>query len=327
MNPRVGIIGAGLIGAKRARALGSTARLLAVADQQKDRAKDLASRYSADVEDSGSALIARDDLDIVIVCAYHSALADLGIRALASGKHVLVEKPGGTRPEEMRALEAAASKAGKTAAIGFNHRFHPALSAARERVHSGNYGPVLYLRGRYGHGGRPGYEKEWRANPALSGGGELLDQGIHLIDLCQWIAGPFELKHGHVQNFFWSMPVEDNAFLLLRSPDQKRIAQIHASWTEWKNCFELEIFCERAKLQVTGLGGSYGTEQLKVYTMKPELGPPDLEETQFPGEDRSWELEWAAFLARIAGKPSELAKPAETAQALAIVQSCYGRSS
>ena len=102
-------------------------------------------------------------------------------------------------------------------AIGFNHRYHRAFRKAREIFDSGALGEMMFVRGRYGHGGRPGYDKEWRAVPELSGGGELIDQGMHLIDLARWFLGDFEKVQGHIATYFWNMPVEDNGFLLLRT--------------------------------------------------------------------------------------------------------------
>src|SRR5208282_2849830 len=108
--------------------------------------------------------------------------------------------------------------------VGFNHRYHPSFIKAREIFDSGVMGELMFVRARYGHGGRIGYDREWRANPKLAGGGELMDQGVHLIDLCRWIGGEFNFQWGEVKTFFWDMPVEDNGFLYLKSPDQKRSA-------------------------------------------------------------------------------------------------------
>ena len=114
--------------------------------------------------------------------------------------------------------------------VGYNHRFHPALRKAREIVDSGASGPLMFLRGRYGHGGRKGYDREWRADPKLSGGGELIDQGVHLIDLASWFLGEFPTVEGHAATYFWDMKVDDNAFLSLRTaggPDGVAPRQLH----------------------------------------------------------------------------------------------------
>jgi predicted dehydrogenase len=205
-----------------------------------------------------------------------------------------VEKPGAINAHEMESVIAVAQIRHRVVKVGFNHRFHPAFIKARQIVDSGLLGEMMFLRGRYGHGGRLGYESEWRANPSISGGGELIDQGMHLIDLSLWFLGDFPFVEGHLSTYFWDMPVEDNAFMLLRSTTGK-VAWLHASWTEWKNCFCFEIAGRFGKLQIDGLGGSYGVEQLAYYQMKPEMGPPETTIWQYPGADSSWAAEWLDF--------------------------------
>ena len=152
----------------------------------------------------------------------------------------------------------------------------------------------MFVRGRYGHGGRLGYEREWRARPELSGGGELIDQGMHLLDLCYWLLGPLPLHSALVRTNYWDMPVDDNAVLTLAESGDRRApwATFHVSCSEWKNEFALEIYCRTAKLQVLGLVRSYGTQKLRIWRMRPELGPPDLEEIEYAPEDVSWAAEW-----------------------------------
>src|SRR5262245_21335146 len=271
---RVAIVGCGLIGYKRARALGEC-RLVAVADPRLDRARQLAGQFpGCDAGAAWQEIVGRDDVDAVIVSTTNDALAAVTLAAVRHGKHVLVEKPAARDAAELRPVVEAARAAGVTVKVGFNHRFHPALRKAKELFDAGAVGPLMYLRGRYGHGGRLGYDREWRADPAVAGGGELLDQGVHLIDLARWFAGEFTEVSGHVGTFFWDMPVEDNGFLLLRTA-QGQTAWLHASCTEWKNLFCFEVFGRDGKLQIDGLGGSYGTERLSFYRMRPEMGPPD----------------------------------------------------
>jgi predicted dehydrogenase len=155
----------------------------------------------------------------------------------------------------------------------------------------------MHLRARYGHGGRLGYEREWRAEPARSGGGELIDQGMHLLDLTHWLAGPLPLHSALLRTEFWHMPVEDNAALILGEAQSRTEpwAMLHVSWTEWKNLFSLEAYCRTAKIQVDGLVRSYGSQRLTIYRMSPELGPPEVEEVAYSDEDQSWGREWVSF--------------------------------
>ena len=159
----------------------------------------------------------------------------------------------------------------------------------------------MHLRGRYGHGGRLGYDREWRAEPARSGGGELIDQGMHLLDLTHWLAGPLPLHSALLRTHFWDTPVEDNAALILGEAQARTApwAMLHVTWTEWKNLFSLEIYCRTAKLQVDGLARSYGPQTLRIYRMSPELGPPELEEIAYRAEDLSWQREWEHFAAAL----------------------------
>ena len=151
------------------------------------------------------------------------------------------------------------------------------------------------MRARYGHGGRLGYESEWRARRAVSGGGELVDQGMHLLDLSYALLGPLPLHSALLRTAFWPMEVEDNAVVILGDRADGPWTMFHASWTEWKNLFSLEIFCRSAKLQVDGLARSYGAQRLTIYSMRPELGPPDVETTDFAADDESWRREWQEF--------------------------------
>jgi predicted dehydrogenase len=178
--------------------------------------------------------------------------------------------------------------------VGFNHRYHRAFRKARELVNAGALGELMFVRGQYGHGGRPGYDREWRADPRLSGGGELIDQGPHLIDLARWFLGDFTDIQGRADTFFWDMKVDDNAFLLLRTGDGKT-AFLHVSCTEWKNTFSFEIYGKIGKIKISGLGGSYGLEQIAFYRMLPSMGPPETTIWEYPMADDSWAVEFAEF--------------------------------
>jgi len=321
---RVAIIGCGLIGHKRARALDGH-RLVAAADPDFARAEQLASQHPgcaawADWRDA----VTRPDVDAIIISTTNDALAAVTHAAVRHGKHVLVEKPAARSAEELAPVVESARRAGVVVKVGFNHRFHPAFRKARELVDAGAIGPLLYARGRYGHGGRPGYDREWRADPAVAGGGELLDQGVHLIDLARWFLGDFTEVSGHVGTFFWKMPVEDNGFLLLRTA-AGQVAWLHASCTEWKNLFCFELFGRDGKLQIDGLGGSYGTERLAFYRMRPQMGPPETTIWEYPGEDGSWRAEFAHFVDCVEVGRRPLGTLDDALAVLDVVGRVYGR--
>jgi predicted dehydrogenase len=262
---------------------------------------------------------------LVIVATTNDALAPVARASIRAGKHVLVEKPAAVRAAELVSIEDAARKAGAVVKVGFNHRFHPAFQRARSIFEAGDIGPLMYVRGRYGHGGRIGYEREWRADPAIAGGGELLDQGVHLIDLARWFAGDFPHVSGHVATYFWDMPVEDNGFLWLTTASGQ-VAWLHASCTEWKNLFSFEIFGRVGKLQIDGLGGSYGVERLTWYRMLPAMGPPETTIWEYPGPDGSWRAEYLHLLEciRTGARPS--GDLADARAALEIVGRVYHRA-
>ena len=325
MALRVAIVGCGLIGQKRARALGD-ARLVAVTDARPERARALAGAHpGCAIEEDALACVGRPDVDVVFVSTTNDGLAAVTLMAVQHGKHVLVEKPAARNAAELAPVIEAARAAGVVVKVGFNHRFHPAFQQARALVDEGAIGPLLYVRGRYGHGGRLGYDKEWRANPAIAGGGELLDQGVHLIDLARWFLGDFSMVAGQADTFFWNMPVEDNGFLWLRTA-AGQVAWLHASCTEWKNLFCFEIFGRDGKLQIDGLGGSYGVERLSYYRMLPQMGPPETTIWEHPGEDRSWHEELTHFVECVAHNRVPVGGLEDARAALEVVGAVYRQS-
>ncbi len=318
------IIGCGLIGRKRAASL-APGQLRYACDLDASRAAALAASYpGAQAITEAAQAFADPAVDAVIVATLNATLAPLARAAALAGKHVLVEKPGALNAAELRAVQAAAATTGVQVRIGYNHRFHPALLKARELADAGVLGPMMFLRGRYGHGGRTGYDREWRANPALSGGGELIDQGVHLIDLAGWFLGDFATIEGHATTYFWDMPVDDNAFLSLRTT-AGQTAWLHVSCTEWKNMFSLELYGRDAKISIDGLGGSYGPEKCTYYKMLPQMGPPETTVFEFPAGDNSWKLELAAFESDIrAGVPTR--QLPDAIRTLEIVEHVYRSS-
>jgi predicted dehydrogenase len=321
---RVAIVGCGLIGDKRAAALRPQDQLVGATDPVAERAEALASRYGGQACPGIDELL-RLEPDVVVVATTHDQLAPMAVRALAGGAHVLVEKPAGLGTAQIEQLIQVAEQAGRVAKVGFNHRFHPAISELAAEVHSGRHGELMHLRARYGHGGRVGYDREWRAQPARSGGGELVDQGMHLLDLTHWIAGPLPLHSALLRTQFWDTEVEDNAALILGAADDRRApwAMLHVTWTEWKNTFSIEVYCRTAKLQIDGLVRSYGTQKLRIYRMRPELGPPDMEERSYPDEDESWAAEWEHTAGAIASGGPVLGSLQDALYAWSRVEDAY----
>jgi predicted dehydrogenase len=325
MGLKVAIIGCGLIGQKRASALGA-AELTVACDAVPERASALARTVNnCTAEVDWEEVVTRPSIDIVIVATTHDLLAPIAAAAAANGKHVLIEKPGARAAAELDCVAKAAARTGALVRVGFNHRYHRAFRKAREVFDSGVLGPLMFVRGRYGHGGRIGYDKEWRSRPEISGGGELIDQGMHLIDLARWFLGEFVNVQGSVATYFWDMPVEDNGFLLLETA-QGQTAFLHASCTEWKNLFSLEIYGRNGKLEINGLGGSYGTERLAHYEMLPRMGPPPTTIWEYPMADDSWYSEFQDFLEdiRLGRQPDPGIAAAQAA--LRVVETVYAKA-
>ena len=325
---RVGIVGCGLIGGKRAAALGED-EVVGAFDVRGEAAEALVAEHGGRAVGDLDTLLALEP-DVVVVATSHDELAGAAVRALEAGAHVLLEKPAGVSVAQVAAVADAASRAGRLVKVGFNHRFHPGLARAAAEVRSGRWGEVLHVRGRYGHGGRPGYDREWRAQPARSGGGELIDQGMHLIDLCHWLLGPLPLHSALLRTQFWDTPVDDNAALLLGETGSRTApwATLHVSWTEWKNLFSLEVYCRTAKLHVEGLVRSYGPQTLRIYAMSPELGPPDAKEVAYGPEDVSWRAEWENLRGAVeAEDPGRLVGGLGDARyAWSVVEAAYERA-
>ena len=321
----VGIIGCGLIGLKRAKAVPASDELIACADVSLDRAQALARSSGAKAVTEWRIITDDPAIDVVIVATPHDSLAEITLAAVEAGKHVLVEKPAARFASELDPVLAARDRKRVQVHVGFNHRYHRSLRKAKEVVSSGALGELMFIRGRYGHGGRVGYEKEWRAKPAVSGGGELIDQGPHLIDLSRWFLGEFTHVVGRAETYFWKMPVDDNGFMLLRT-ERNQVAFLHVSCTEWKNLFSMEIYGRNGKLDLSGLGGSYGVERLTWYKMLPEMGPPETYSWEYPMADNSWNVETETFLDDVRAGRRDSCGLEDAIAALKVVETIYERS-
>ena len=323
--PRVALIGCGLVGQKRFNNL-PPGTITMACDVNLERAAKLASQSrGCEFTDSVEKAVRAPNVDAVMIATLNASLAPIACQAAQAGKHVLVEKPGAIRVKELEMLERLANERHILVRVGYNHRYHPAFLKAREIFDSGALGPILFVRARYGQGGRIGYDREWRADPKLSGGGELIDQGVHLIDLAGIFLGEFTIVEGHAATYFWDMAVDDNAFLSLRNA-QGQTAWLHASCTEWKNLFSFEIYGRNGKLHMEGLGGSYGMERLSYYKMLPEMGPPETVVYEYPRGDESWKIEMAEFFEDIRLKRAPVPGLKEAKAALEVVERIYARS-
>ena len=321
---RVGIIGCGLIGRKRALALEKNDVIVACCDTNKEVGKKFSEDFDCKFYNKYIDLLANTNCDIIIVAVINKNAQKIVSNSLKMGRNVLIEKPMGINYKESKKMLNDATNSKKTLKVGFNHRFHPAIKKAKKIFDSGEIGKLMIIKGNYGHGSRPGMENEWRSSKELCGGGELLDQGVHLIDLSIWFAGDIKKVFGKVRTKFWDIEVEDNVFMLLKSKKNVDI-QLHASWTNWKNTFSFEIFGTEGYLKINGLGNSYGKETLEFGKRKKEGGKPEIKFFEFDKDD-SWSTEWIEFKSSINNNRSPIGNGEDGANANKIIDAIYKSS-
>ena len=323
----VGIIGAGYIGAKRAEVIRNLKKdkVVSVFDIDANKSLALAKKIGASAVSSSKDIFKDKRIDTVIIATINSASAQLCLEAIRNKKNVLCEKPLGINYKEARKVFFAAKNNKVILKVGFNHRFHGAIRKARHFAQSGAIGELMYMRAVYGHGGRKGYDLEWRMNKKFSGGGELLDQGVHLLDLFRWFLGEFKEGVAFCENMFWNKSkLEDNAFCTLRTKDGK-VAQMHASATQWKNKFSIDIFGKKGYIKIEGKGGSYGQERLIIGRRK-KLGVRPVEQGFLYDKDASWEEEWKNFRQAITKKIEPIGNGYDGMMANKLVAGLYASS-
>ncbi len=294
---RVALVGTGLQARRRLPSITGhpSTTLAVVVGADLDAARRLAHGTNARAADDWQSEIISDEVDVVVVCTPPDLHLAVGGAALSAGKHVLCEKPLTQSAATAQQLVDIARDAGVLLKCGFNHRHHPALWEARRLVADGVIGSPVHGRGSYGICGRPGLEGEWRSDPARAAGGQLMEQGIHLVDLFRWLAGDFESVYGvRSSTVFEIAPLEDTGLAVLRQTDGF-CATVLSSLAQWRNRFQLDLYGSEGYVEVSGLGASYGIETLRVGRRDP-FGPFTEQVTEFRGTDSSWAAEWRHFI-------------------------------
>jgi predicted dehydrogenase len=243
-----------------------------------------------------------EDLDVVFVCITNDIAPDATMEALERGLHVFCEKPPGRTVADIVAVrEVEARNPHVKLRYGFNHRYHDSVIDAHRIITSGELGTVVDLRGVYGKSKMIRFDADWRTKRAIAGGGILLDQGIHMLDMMRFFAGEFVDIHAYVTNDSWHHDVEDNAYILMRTADGIR-AMAHSSATQWRHRFNLDITLTEGALVLSGILSStksYGAEMLTVvYRDDDDLGDP-LEVTTRYNRDESWMREIVEFASSV----------------------------
>ncbi len=275
-------------------------------------------------------ILADPTVDVAVVCTPNDRLRDTVVAALAAGKHVFCEKPPGRNLAELKDMMAVeASHPNQKLMFGFNHRQHESMLLAKRRIDAGEFGKILWMRGRYGKGVDKDFFSNWRAHCATSGGGILLDQGIHMLDLFLMFGGDFEEVKAFVSNSYWKeLDIEDNVFAILRNR-QGIVASLHSTMTQWRHIFSLEIFLERGYIVINGLktpSGTYGEEAITIAknrTPPPEASWTDEEKLVFPADD-SWHRELQLFVRAIReGTPVPVGTTRDAHVLMRLVEKIY----
>jgi predicted dehydrogenase len=297
---RIGIIGYGNMGRIRRQSLKHVAGV---------EIKRISETTEIDPRDPDAHLVVADprsilddpDIDAVVVCTPNFLNKKLTIAALEAGKHVFCEKPPAFSARDVEEIIAVEDRVNKVLMYGFNHRHHCAAVKMRETVESGEFGRVLWMRGRYGKSVDENYFDTWRAKAELAGGGILIDQGIHMLDLFLYIGGGFDEVHAFVSSLYWKLPnIEDNVFAIFRNSETGLCASLHSTMTQWRHLFSFEVFMERGYMVLNGLktpSGTYGAEKLAIAknrTTAPAATWQQEEVYQFDA-DLSWEREMRLF--------------------------------
>lgn len=288
---KIGIIGCGLIGYKRAHNIQKNDEILSVCDSNLSIAKELSKTIGCKFTSDYNDIINDERIELIIIATPNYLIKKIAIKALNSKKHVLSEKPLGKNSKESKLIFECAQKNRRIIYTGFNHRFHPSIIKAKRVIENGDIGKIIHIHGHYGHGGRKGMEKEWRMTKKYSGGGELLDQGVHLIDLAILFQGFPSKVYGSVDRLVWDSEVEDSSSFILYHEDNRN-SLFSVGWIYWKNKFEFSIYGNKGFLTIRGLGGSYGPEKLTIGIRNIEGGKPSTKTIYFSKVDHSWRKEW-----------------------------------
>jgi len=325
---RIGIAGYGVVGKRRRNFIDLNSRLetVAVCDRALPGAGqfDDGVRYSARYQD-----LLADKLDALFVCMSNDMAAEVTMAGLEAGLHVFCEKPPGRNVAEIEAvIDCEQHHPATKLKYGFNHRYHDSVRDALAIVESGEFGRVVNLRGLYGKSQLItfGQNSDWRTSREIAGGGILLDQGIHMVDLLRLFGGEFEDIHSFVSNDFWRHDVEDNAYALMRTASGV-VAMLHSSATQWRHRFNLEITFERGMLILSGIlsgSKSYGAETLTVaWAADDDVGDPKEQTTRY-NQDNSWRDEIAEFAdAILDGGPIVNGSSAEALLTMEMVYRIY----
>ncbi len=324
MKLKVGIAGYGIIGKRRRQNIDNNEYLetVAVCDQKYKHYELL--NDGVKCYPDYQHLLKEEKLDVMFVSLPNYLAPEVTIASLEKGLHVFCEKPPGKNVEDVqKVLEVKHKNPSLKLKYGFNHRYHDSVKEALKILSSKELGEVINLRGVYGKNGFVPFGSGWRAERRYAGGGILLDQGIHMVDLLQLFCGDFPEVQGYISNNYWKCDVEDNAFAIMRNV-QGKIAMLHSTATQWQHLFSLDIFFTEGYLKLSGIlsgSKSYGQEKLIIGRSNKSATGTDREETITYLEDNSWMDEVKEFAKSVVND-----KPVQSGtveEAIAVMKQVY----
>lgn len=322
----IGIIGYGKMGQLRAKTVEDTGRAKVISVYEE---RTLPESMPYEFVDSPDMIINNGEIDAVFISTPNYLNMPLTIKSLEAGKHVFCEKPPAFNGKEVEEIIAAEKKSGKKLMYGFNHRHHGSICHMKKLVDSNEYGKVLWMRGRYGKSVDQSFFDTWRARKELAGGGILLDQGIHMLDLFLMFGGKFDSVQADVSNLYWKLDVEDNVFAIYKDSETGIVASLHSTMTQWRHLFSLEIFLEKGYMVLNGLktsSGTYGDEKLSIAknrTTSPAATWEDEEHITFE-TDASWISEVNYFIDAIENdSPVQIGNSSHALDVMKLIDKTY----
>ncbi len=274
-------------------------------------------------------IIENPEIDAVFTCTPNYLNKPLTIQSLKAGKHVFCEKPPGFTAKDIEEIRAVEKESGKVLMYGFNHRHHASIKYMKKLVDDKEFGKILWMRGRYGKSVDETFYDNWRAKKELAGGGILIDQGIHMLDLFLHLGGNFDNVHASVSNLYWNLNVEDNVFATLENTKTGLAASLHSTMTQWRHLVSLEVFLEKGYLVLNGLktsSNSYGEEILTIAKNRstaPVATWKDEKNITYH-TDKSWESELTEFFSAIkSNREVKLGNSSDALKLMKIIDKIY----
>ena len=325
MSIKVGIIGYGKMGKIRHQAIKEAGRAEVVAVSEPLVTAEFESVPNLSLEK----IIDHPEISTIVICTPNFLNKELTVRSLNAGKNVFCEKPPCFTAKDMEEIIKAEKQSKKKLMYGFNHRHHDSVINIKEIIDSKKYGRILWMRGRYGKSVTSDYYNEWRAKKDLAGGGILMDQGIHMLDLFLYLGGDFDKIKAEVSNLYWNLEVEDNAFVILKNSKNGMVANLHSTMSQWRHLFSFEIFMEKGYIVLNGLitpTMSYGEEILSVANNRssaPATTWKDEVQTKY-AVNNSWRYEMEHFFNAIEkDEPVKIGNSTDALKLMKIIDKIY----